>query len=177
MPVYVIADESGLAKIGRGADPWERLKNMQTATPQKLALLALIEGGAEVEQTLHARFASSRVRGEWFRLTPELEALIRENPAPPRWKGRRPKDHPIERYRYKHRLVLRELADLFQIDTSALAKIIGGKGSPSLALVRRIVEATRGEITADDLVFWPDKPVAVREHQALYVVGALSEAA
>ncbi len=44
----------------------ERISALQTGNPQKLKLLAVIEGYSEVEEALHAKYSEFKVRGEWF---------------------------------------------------------------------------------------------------------------
>lgn len=63
-------------KIGISSDAHTRASKMQMDCPYELKLLKLVPGGAHMEYELHARFAADRVRGEWFRRTPELVALI-----------------------------------------------------------------------------------------------------
>ncbi len=79
MPVYLIqAGRDGPVKIGRGRDPLRRLATLQSASPEHLRLIGVVSGGAVAERTLHDRFRSSRIRGEWFRLNAEMLHLVRE---------------------------------------------------------------------------------------------------
>lgn len=83
MSVYFItAREVGMVKIGCAYDPHRRLSYMQTACPVELTLEALIPGAYREERQYHAQFAPHRVRGEWFKITPEIEALIATFKAP-----------------------------------------------------------------------------------------------
>jgi hypothetical protein len=63
-------------KIGVTTQTAERrIAGMQL--PPGAHLVAKIPGAdGETEKQLHRRFAASRVKGEWFTSTPELEALI-----------------------------------------------------------------------------------------------------
>ena len=77
--VYFIRSDSptGEIKIGRSVYPQGRVKNLQTAHPFPLEIVGLIpEGGEELEQELHERFAHLRLRGEWFRPGADLWAYI-----------------------------------------------------------------------------------------------------
>lgn len=59
--------DGGPIKIGRtNQHPDRRLTGLQIASPVALRLLALAVGGDVAERNLHARFASHRLRGEWF---------------------------------------------------------------------------------------------------------------
>jgi hypothetical protein len=66
-------------KIGLAKDPIKRLASFQIASPKKLHLVGLIEGRSWTEAKLHRQFADIRVRGEWFRATPELRQWIDEH--------------------------------------------------------------------------------------------------
>ena len=56
------------AKIGKTTlDSLEdRISALQTGNPEKLKLLAVIDGYSEVEEALHAKHSEFKVRGEWF---------------------------------------------------------------------------------------------------------------
>lgn len=66
-----------MVKIGRTTDIVRRLANMQVSTPYEIDCLLLLKGQGKDERKWHKRFAADRVRGEWFKLTPELDAAIR----------------------------------------------------------------------------------------------------
>ena len=77
MTVYFIRDAGGDVKIGYSErDPFGRLATMQTGNPRALTLLATIPGDRSVERELHDKFSPLRVRGEWFRGTPELLGFV-----------------------------------------------------------------------------------------------------
>jgi hypothetical protein len=64
-------------KIGYTGESAEvRLAQLQTGNPAGLRLLAEIPGERADEYELHLRFAACRVRGEWFRPTPELLSYL-----------------------------------------------------------------------------------------------------
>ena len=54
----------------------KRLKSLQTAHPYKLELLATTPGTTEYEKSLHDRFSSHRLKGEWFKSHPDVLAFI-----------------------------------------------------------------------------------------------------
>lgn len=74
MIYFITCREVGCVKIGRAANPQERAHSAQVGCPLDLTLERVCEGGKEDEAALHARFASARHRGEWFTITPEIEA-------------------------------------------------------------------------------------------------------
>lgn len=77
MSVYFItAREVGKVKIGCAYNPFSRLATMQIASPVELSLEAVFRGAYKEEKERHRQFAEHRVRGEWFHLCPEIEALI-----------------------------------------------------------------------------------------------------
>jgi hypothetical protein len=69
-----------LVKIGYSKDhPWKRMATMQTGTPERLHLLGMAPGSPEDEAAWHKRFAHLRVRGEWFKWTPELRQAAKSH--------------------------------------------------------------------------------------------------
>lgn len=74
--VYFIGHATGPVKIGKAVNPSARLREIQTGYPYKLSILALVDGGHDVERAYHKRFASARLTGEWFTRCPEIEAEI-----------------------------------------------------------------------------------------------------
>jgi hypothetical protein len=79
---FITAREVGMVKIGCAYEPHRRMTFMQTACPVGLALEAILPGAYAEEKRHHEMFAEHRVRGEWFKITPEIEALIAANQAP-----------------------------------------------------------------------------------------------
>jgi hypothetical protein len=63
-------------KIGIARDVARRLSQLQSASPATLALVVAFPGDAATESAIHWRFAADRIRGEWFRESPELAAWI-----------------------------------------------------------------------------------------------------
>jgi hypothetical protein len=64
---FVQQGTDGPIKIGVSTDPEQRLRTLQSSSPQPLTLLAFMPGGVESERDLHRRFADGRLEGEWFR--------------------------------------------------------------------------------------------------------------
>lgn len=88
----------GPVKIGLSVRPEKRNAQLQTATAEHLRIVATVLGGSDMERELHARFASSRLNGEWFHPTAAIFAWFGERvatacaaaapappPAPPAW--------------------------------------------------------------------------------------------
>jgi len=72
MTVYFARRADGAIKIG-----WtERDPAVRARDQGYLTLLGVYDGGRQLERELHARFAASRLKGEFFRLTPELKAVV-----------------------------------------------------------------------------------------------------
>lgn len=75
--VYFIGAKEGPVKIGRAVNVAKRLNAIQTGNPEKLMILAsAIEGDIINEKSLHEKYAGSRIRGEWFRRTPNIQQAI-----------------------------------------------------------------------------------------------------
>ena len=78
--VYVMkAGHRGRYKIGHGFSPEVRLSTFLTGSPEDLSLTAQWEGGLQLEQLLHARFAAYKWKREWYDLPEEIaQELILE---------------------------------------------------------------------------------------------------
>lgn len=81
--VYFIEAENGLIKIGYSANVALRLRALLTTSAAPLKLLGWLPGDTQTERDLHDRFAYSRSHGEWFRRTPDLEAVLATIESPP----------------------------------------------------------------------------------------------
>jgi hypothetical protein len=69
--VYILRAENGLVKIGCCRDFGSRYRNFCNVFPYDLEIVRFIatEQFKALEQQLHRRYHSKRVRGEWFKLT------------------------------------------------------------------------------------------------------------
>lgn len=77
--IYIIHSTSGHYKIGRSSDPQRRLSQLKaTEGPFEYSLVNVLEtnDANEAEKEFHAKFASKRVRGEWFSVTAEDLGLL-----------------------------------------------------------------------------------------------------
>lgn len=73
--IYFASADDGTIKIGWATDPAQRVAALQTSTHHALELLSTRPGTMRDEHKLHLRFNDLRIRGEWFRSTPELVAF------------------------------------------------------------------------------------------------------
>lgn len=81
MSVYFITcRDLGVVKIGHANNPYARINNIRVACPVDVELELILEGGSDEERALHRQLADYRVRGEWFLITQEIEALIARPP-------------------------------------------------------------------------------------------------
>ncbi|MFA6270687.1 MAG: terminase small subunit [Candidatus Paceibacterota bacterium] len=69
--VYLILAENGLVKIGKTIDVERRFQSLNSMSPVDLKLVYVFDTlfGDELEEDLHARYETKRVKGEWFALT------------------------------------------------------------------------------------------------------------
>ncbi len=80
--VYFIQSSAAI-KIGTTINPMARLMALQTSQHEPLEIVALCEGGTDVEGEYHKRFARHRLSGEWFAPHPDILAEIaRLSPSP-----------------------------------------------------------------------------------------------
>lgn len=77
---FVQGAGGGPIKIGFTTRLHGRLKELQTGFPLgRLNVIALLSGGVELEQDLHARFKSARIESsEWFWPTEALMRCVHE---------------------------------------------------------------------------------------------------
>lgn len=68
--------EQNVVKIGCSFDPDSRLKEIQVGCPFEVKIEATLPGHHTEEQAIHRRFADDRLRGEWFTITPMIEAVM-----------------------------------------------------------------------------------------------------
>lgn len=82
MIYFVVCRAANAVKIGYATQAYhltedrtafERLHTLQTGCPFELEIAGISEGSKSEEAELHLRFGLQRIRGEWFRITPELE--------------------------------------------------------------------------------------------------------
>lgn len=76
--LYVIKDSEGKRKLGFSRDPDNRVKQLQTGNALELVVeyRLPIRVKNRAERNLHALFPADRVRGEWFKITPESKELL-----------------------------------------------------------------------------------------------------
>lgn len=77
--VYLLQSDTGFYKIGRTKNPKSRSKTFGVQLPFEVKFIATIATPDmhSLEAELHAHFASKRVNGEWFNLSPEDVGYIK----------------------------------------------------------------------------------------------------
>ena len=78
--VYLVRADNGTYKIGRSAYPKRRIKELGVKLPWALEVIHLIKTDSmiDLEEGFHAHFEEQRLSGEWFDLTDEDVAFIKE---------------------------------------------------------------------------------------------------
>lgn len=76
--VYFIGDQIGSIKIGVAQDVSRRVKELQTANPNKLRVIMClhvprIDHAYAIETEIHKMFSHYRKNGEWFEERPIME--------------------------------------------------------------------------------------------------------
>lgn len=66
----------GPVKIGCSIAPEGRLATIAAWSPIRLEIVAIVDGGHELEVALHKRFAHLALHGEWFGVDADLQAVI-----------------------------------------------------------------------------------------------------
>lgn len=134
--IYCItARDLGLVKIGFSENPFVRFSKMQSDSPVALRIERVVAGGVADEQALHRDYAEHRVRGEWFAITPGIEAWMAKLPAAIRTERETP---------------VKDLCEAVGISKSYASMILSGRQKPSRPLAIHIFRATG----------WKAKPIA-----------------
>lgn len=76
--IYFISENyrENPVKIGISGDPVRRLSEIQSFHPVNLQIAARAPGKRLHEKKLHQKFSELRMRGEWFRPSPDLTSII-----------------------------------------------------------------------------------------------------
>jgi len=74
---FIQAESGGPVKIGHSVDPGQRLSQLQSSSPYKLVIRAVIPGDRAKEREFHHLFHKQRIRGEWFEPCPLMTKLGR----------------------------------------------------------------------------------------------------
>lgn len=75
--IYFVQAASGPIKIGfTTKTPESRLSELQVGSFEELTLMGAMPGSQRQELEIHRRFEHLRIRGEWFRASPELSLFI-----------------------------------------------------------------------------------------------------
>lgn len=76
--VYFISDSNlETVKIGYSKNPWARVKDLQTGRTAKLSVVATLRTTEVSENDIHGIFEDERESGEWFRVSPRIQGLIK----------------------------------------------------------------------------------------------------
>src|SRR4051812_36646270 len=68
---------SRAVKIGyTEGEPERRLRALQTGSPERLELVAVVDADREFEQGLHHHLRAHRNHGEWFAPVPEVLEIV-----------------------------------------------------------------------------------------------------
>ncbi len=77
MIYFVTAHGLDYIKIGQSINVESRVSTLQTASPKKLQVWAVLDGSYQTEAGIHELFKHLRKNGEWFKKTDELKYFIR----------------------------------------------------------------------------------------------------
>jgi len=106
--VYIIKPAClDYVKIGVTTRICQRLYELQAGNPQSLRVVAMFAGSVDLEAKLHYTFIRHHSCGEWFRLGPDIKAMLSAMHRPgfdidewlsSRFCGKPPSDGDIKRY-------------------------------------------------------------------------------
>lgn len=78
---FIQGDLPDVVKIGKTGNLFTRVQALQTSSSRPVSVVGWLEGDRESE--IHAKFSSSRKRGEWFTLSSQLKTFILTDAQPP----------------------------------------------------------------------------------------------
>lgn len=73
---FIVNYQDRKVKIGYSTNPEQRLKQLLTGNDGKLELAKVVPGTVKDERKYQRVFCHSKIRREWFELTPEIEEFI-----------------------------------------------------------------------------------------------------
>lgn len=146
--VYAIACGDKV-KIGWSVRPWQRFLEVQTHNPNECELLGAKEGCEQDEVDAHQKLAQWRVRGEWFELSPEVEAFIATFPECERPRG--PGKPGLQAYIRRSGITQAEFAAKVGLTQGRISQIINS-GTHHLGTATKIEAATDGEVSLIELL-------------------------
>ena len=155
MAVYMIqAGIDGPVKIGKSTDVKSRHSMLQAAHPFELILIREIEGYGKVERWLHERFATCRLRGEWFSFHPDMLTVEPDidEPAPPPRRSQKSDESltPLARWLRDNGKTQAMFAGSVGTSQSYIAGLCAGDRLPSLRLAQKIAVVTAGQVMPED---------------------------
>jgi DNA-binding phage protein len=156
--IYFI-ETQGLVKIGYSNDPRRRFHNLSIGCPTKCTLIGVIDGSMADEKNIHEKFKDSRVRGEWFTFTPEINAFIAAKAVDEILSTDVEEDdgHPLAQYLVANNIGVGQFAKMAGIGRCQLWRIMNGD-TTTVNTMFTIVEATNGDVSVDDfLEVWSAK--------------------
>lgn len=77
--VYFLQDPQGSIKIGISHNVGKRISQLEQSLPYDLKLIGIMEGNLSLESTLHTKFESHRIKGEWFKPSDDILQFIKDN--------------------------------------------------------------------------------------------------
>ena len=76
--VYFLYDpQENAMKVGTACNVNQRLCTLEVGNARDLVFIGSIPGGLEEERLIHQSMTEQRIRGEWYRMTREIMAMIR----------------------------------------------------------------------------------------------------
>lgn len=76
--VYFLLDEEENAlKVGSAHNVQQRLCELQVGNSRKLTYIGWIPGDLDKERSIQAAMGEQHIKGEWYRMTPEILSFVR----------------------------------------------------------------------------------------------------
>lgn len=153
---FIQAGDGGHIKIGISRNVQSRLSKMQTDSPARLSVLAVIKGDERDEAEIHRRLADFRVSGEWFHPHNNVLSLIEAEKARAGtndWiicANDREPCCALQAWRWKENLTTEQLAAMTGTTSTSISRIENGKQRPSWDLLEAFHRVSGGLVQPND---------------------------
>jgi hypothetical protein len=151
--IYFI-EAQGMVKIGVSNNPRKRLLALATGCPVQCTLVGIVPGDRSEEASIHERFKSHRVHGEWFRFDRPINDYLREN-ALHLTSEEAKKKHPLTQHLKDKGESLKAFSERINMSRMQLYRIMNGESTTTDTL-RKISDATDGVVPMS--AFLPIQP-------------------
>lgn len=142
-------------KIGFAAEPWNRLRKVQSDCPVPVEIVGLVPGGGAREAEMHRLFTAHRQNREWFRFDPPIREYVARLPA---WErpSRKMLGGALGRWLHETGQTSVAFAEQVGVSQAAISRFCAGKQIPRRDIMVSMYRLTNGAVTPNDFFDLPE---------------------